>query len=74
MSDEVVHGLSAESKRIPSKWNRQTVADGSWLQKYTLNPLSARDVYLAEQIDKGTSALSAAISAEVERATSAESN
>lgn len=73
MSDEVVHGLSAESKRIPSKWNRQTVADGSWLQKYTLNPLSARDVYLAEQIDKGTSALSAAISAEVERATSAES-
>lgn len=72
MSDEVVHGLSAESKRIPSKWNRQTVADGSWLQKYTLNPLSARDVYLAEQIDKGTSALSAAISAEVERATSAE--
>lgn len=72
MSDEVVHGLSAEAKRIPSKWNRQTVADGSWLQKYTLNPLSARDVYLAEQIDKGTSALSAAISAEVERATSAE--
>lgn len=72
MSDEVVHGLSAESKRIPSKWNRQTVADGSWLQKYTLNPLSARDVYLAEQIDKGTSALSAAISAEEARATSAE--
>lgn len=73
MSDEVVHGLSAEAKRIPSKWNRQTVADGSWLQKYTLNPLSARDVYLAEQIDKGTSALSAAISAEEARAISAES-
>ena len=72
MSDEVVRGLSAEAKLIPSKWNRQTVADGSWLQKYTLNPLSARDVYLAEQIDKGTSALSAAISAEVVRATSAE--
>lgn len=53
MADEVVRGLSAESKRIPSKWNRQTVADGSWLQKYTLNPLSSRDVYLAEQIDKG---------------------
>lgn len=69
MSDEVIHGLSAESKRIPSKWNRSTVADGSWLQKYTLSPLSARDYYLASAIDAlgsatddNISALSAAIS------------
>ena len=69
MSDEVIHGLSAESYRIPSKWNRSTVADGSWLQKYTLSPLSARDYYLASAIDAlgsatddNISALSAAIS------------
>lgn len=53
MADTVVQGLSADASRIPSKWNRQTVADGDWLQKKTLAPLSARDVYLAEQIDKG---------------------
>ena len=53
MTDEVKNGLSAIPDRIPSKWSRQTVADGPWLQKYTLNPLSSRDVYLAEQIDKG---------------------
>ena len=55
MADKVVQGLSADASRIPSKWNRQTVADGDWLQKKTLAPLSARDVYLAEQIDKGNS-------------------
>lgn len=53
MADEVKNGLSADASRIPSKWNRNTVADGDWLQKKTLNQLSARDVYLAEQIDKG---------------------
>lgn len=69
MSEEVIQGLSAESYRIPSKWNRSTVADGSWLQKYTLSPLSARDYYLASAIDSvsgstdtNVSALSAAIS------------
>lgn len=69
MSEEVIQGLSAESYRIPSKWNRNTVADGSWLQKYTLSPLSARDYYLASAIDSvsGTASgnideLSAAIS------------
>ena len=69
MADEVKNGLSADSSRIASKWNRNTVADGSWLQKYTLNPLTARDYYLASAIDAlgsatddTTSALSAAIS------------
>lgn len=62
MADEVVQGLSAVSSRIPSIWTRQTVADGKWLQKYTLTPLSARDVYLAEQIDN----MSATVSAEFE--------
>ena len=69
MSEEVIQGLSAEPYRIPSKWNRSTVADGSWLQKYTLSPLSARDYYLASAIDSvsgstdtNISALSAAIS------------
>lgn len=69
MADEVKNGLSADPSRIASKWNRSTVADGSWLQKYTLNPLTARDYYLASAIDAlgsatddTTSALSAAIS------------
>ena len=49
MADEVKNGLSAY---IASKWDRNTVADGSWLQKYTLNPLTARDYYLASAIDE----------------------
>ena len=36
---------------IPSKVSRKTVADGSWLQKYTFGKLSARDDFLADQID-----------------------
>ena len=66
MADEVKNGLSAY---IASKWDRNTVADGSWLQKYTLNPLTARDYYLASAIDElynntgdKSSELSAAIS------------
>lgn len=69
MADEVKNGLSADPSRIASQWNRSTVADGSWLQKYTLSPLTARDYYLASAIDAlgsatddTTSALSAAIS------------
>lgn len=34
-----------------SAWNRTTVADGQWLQDHAIGPLSARDVYLADQID-----------------------
>ena len=66
MADEVKNGLSAY---IASKWDRNTVADGSWLQKYTLSPLTARDYYLASAIDElynntgdKSSELSAAIS------------
>lgn len=32
-------------------WNRQTVADGQWLNDRAIAPLSARDVYLADCID-----------------------
>lgn len=52
-----------------SKWSRNTVADGSWLQKYTVDKLTNRDIFLANAIDtlnSGTdenlSSLSAAIS------------
>ena len=52
-----------------SKWSRNTVADGSWLQKYTVERLTNRDIFLANAIDtlnSGTdgnlSSLSAAIS------------
>lgn len=69
MADEVKNGLSADKNRIATKWNRYTVADGDWLQKYTLSPLTARDYYLASAIDElsgaagdTSSALSAAIS------------
>jgi len=58
MADEVLQGLSADPSQVPSKWNRQTVADGDWLQKKTLSPLSARDVYLAKAIDGSNSGLS----------------
>lgn len=53
---------------IPSKWNRNTVADGTWLQKHTLDRLKERDDFLADAIDNlsgntddNLSALSAAI-------------
>ncbi len=72
MADTVVQGLSADPSRIPSKWNRQTVADGDWLQKKTLDKLSARDVYLASAIDMSTSAWEKAVADEYERAIAAE--
>ena len=52
MAETVVQGLSADASRIPSKWNRQTVADGDWLQHNTISPLNERDVFLAEKIDE----------------------
>ena len=33
------------------KWDRNTVADGKWLQKYTLEPIRSADVYLASAVD-----------------------
>ena len=47
--------MNRQSNLLPSKWGRNTVADGNWLQKYTLGRLSARDDFLAEQIDQGGS-------------------
>ena len=41
-----------ESEYKVAKWNRSTVADGSWLQKYTIEKLKDRDIFLANQIDK----------------------
>lgn len=40
-----------------SAWNRTTVADGQWLQDHAIGPLSARDVYLADQIDDTNAAI-----------------
>lgn len=40
-----------------SAWNRTTVADGQWLQDHAIGPLSARDVYLADQIDDANAAI-----------------
>lgn len=63
--------LSAQIERNykVSKWSRNTVADGSWLQKYTIDKLTNRDIFLASAIDSlnsGTdedlASLSAAIS------------
>lgn len=63
--------LSAQIERNykVSKWSRNTVADGSWLQKYTVDKLTNRDIFLANAIDtlnSGTdedlSSLSSAIS------------
>lgn len=34
-----------------SAWDRNTVADGTWININTIKPLSARDVYLAECLD-----------------------
>lgn len=40
-----------------SAWNRTTIADGQWLQDHAIGPLSARDVYLADQIDDTNAAI-----------------
>ena len=61
-----------KNDRIPSIWSRKTVADGSWLQYHTLNPLSARDEYLAECIDDLSASTDEKIIEERERAISAE--
>ena len=43
------------NKYKPSRWTRKTVADGSWMQKYTLDKLSGRDDFLANALDSGVS-------------------
>lgn len=57
MAESVLNGLSSDASRIPSNVSRKTVADGSWLQKYTFGKLSARDVYLASAIDDSVSGI-----------------
>jgi hypothetical protein len=54
-----------ESEYKVSKWNRNTVADGSWLQKYTIEKLKDRDIFLANHIDSNTDDLSAKLEAEI---------
>lgn len=41
------------NKYKPSRWTRKTVADGAWMQKYTLDKLSGRDDFLADTLDNG---------------------
>ena len=67
MADEVKSvkdEMNGKSELLPAKWNRFTVADGDWMQSKTLNPLTARDDFLAEQIDKSTSDWQDALSSE----------
>lgn len=51
MADNVKEEMNSTESCVPVKWNRKTVADGEWLQKYTLDPLMARDDFLAERLD-----------------------
>lgn len=36
---------------VPKTWTKYTVTDGDWKTKYTINPLSARDEYIADCIE-----------------------
>jgi hypothetical protein len=36
---------------VPKTWTKFTVTDGDWKTKYTINPLSARDEYIADCIE-----------------------
>ena len=67
MADEVKSvkdEMNGKSELLPAKWNRFTVADGDWMQSKTLQPLTARDDFLAEQIDKSTTDWQDALSSE----------
>lgn len=50
----VKKNLNADADRKVEEWNHYTVADGEWLNDHDILPLSARDEYLAEEIDKLT--------------------
>ena len=50
MAEDVKQEMNSTPGCIPSKWTRNTVADGDWLQKYTIAPLSSRDDFLADKI------------------------
>lgn len=50
-------GFVEETDLTIIPWNRTTVADGQWLQDHAIGPLSARDVYLADEIQKNVDAI-----------------
>jgi hypothetical protein len=50
MAEDVKSKMNNDPKLVPSPWSRNTVADGSWMQNYTLKPLSSRDDFLADEI------------------------
>lgn len=67
MADEVKSvkdEMNGKSELLPAKWSRFTVADGDWMQAKTLQPLTARDDFLADKIGESTSAWQDALSSE----------
>lgn len=50
MAEDVKSKMNNNPSLVPSPWSRKTVADGSWMQNYTLKPLSSRDDFLADEI------------------------
>ena len=64
MADTPLSAQMEDSYKV-SKWNRNTVADGSWLQKYTIEKLKDRDIFLANHIDSSTGDLTSALNAEI---------
>lgn len=50
MADKLLEKLEEAENKV-SKWNRNTVADGNWLQNHTVGPLENRDITIAEYID-----------------------
>ena len=67
MADEVKSvkdEMNGKSELLPAKWNRFTVADGDWMQSKTLQPLTARDDFLADKIGESNSAWQDALSSE----------
>ena len=67
MADEVKSvkdEMNGKSELLPAKWSRFTVADGDWMQSKTLQPLTARDDFLADKIGESTSAWQDALSSE----------
>lgn len=64
MAENVKEEMNKKTDCIPAKWSRNTVADGDWLQKNTIAPLSSRDDFLADKLSAASvnlDALSAAI-------------
>ncbi len=54
----ITGGVELTANLAVSPWNRTTVADGYWLQSKTVDPFSARDIYLANCIDDAINRIS----------------